>query len=110
MDTISFTNTGITKSCVKHPNLLTDWHDALVGISPRTTQQLPQIVTFVVEVSGHFSCLEFILSLSHRYCRGNFGRVISRITRDLLLLKRYLFLVPGITRDSRDNSSFKNRA
>jgi len=24
-----------------HPNLLMDWHDALLGISPRTTQQVP---------------------------------------------------------------------
>jgi len=85
-------NYEIMRETRLHPNLLTDWHDALVGISPRTTQQLPQIVTFVVEVSGHFSCPEFILSLSHRYCRGNFRRVIRRITRDLLLLKRYCFL------------------
>jgi len=24
-----------------HPNLLTDWHDTLVGISPHTTQPIP---------------------------------------------------------------------
>jgi len=43
MDTKSFTNTGITNSCAKlrlHPNLLTNWHDALVGISPCTTQPI----------------------------------------------------------------------
>jgi len=35
-------NTGISKSCETqlHPNLLTDWYDALVGISPRTTQPI----------------------------------------------------------------------
>ena len=40
MDTKSFTNTKyeIMQETLLYPNLLTDWHDALVGISPCTTQ------------------------------------------------------------------------
>jgi len=41
MDTELFTkhrNLKIVRETKLHPNLLTDWHDALVGISPRTTQ------------------------------------------------------------------------
>jgi len=88
-------NYEIVRETRLHPNLLTDWHDALVGISHVHLSQLPQIVTFVVEVSGHFSCPEFIPSLSHQYWRGNFRQVIPRITRDLLLLKRYCFMFQG---------------
>ena len=43
MDTKSFTkhwNFEIVRETGLHPNLLTDWHDALVGISPRTTQPI----------------------------------------------------------------------
>jgi len=68
MDTKLFTkhqNLKIVCETLLHPNLLTDWHDALVGISPRAIEPIPQIV-IVVEVSGHFSCPEFIPSLSHR--------------------------------------------
>jgi len=67
-------NSEIVRETQLHPNLLTDWHDALVEISPCTSQQLPQIVIFVVEVSGHFSFPEFIPSFSDRYCRGNLFR------------------------------------
>jgi len=41
MDTKLFTkhrNLEIVHETRLHPNLLMDWHDALVGISPRTTQ------------------------------------------------------------------------
>jgi len=43
MDTKWFTkhqNFEIMRETQLHPNLLTDWHDALVGISPRTTQPI----------------------------------------------------------------------
>jgi len=70
-----------------HPNLLTDWHDALVGISPRMAQPITTNRHLCHRSERPFFCPEFILSLSHRYCRGNFRRVIPRITRDLLLLK-----------------------
>jgi len=33
-------NYEIVRETRLHPNLLTDWHDALVGISPRTTQPI----------------------------------------------------------------------
>jgi len=38
-----------------HPNLLMDWHDALVGISPRMTQPIP--------TNCHFSYPELILRI-----------------------------------------------
>ena len=41
VDTKSFTKHGnfeIMHETRLHPNLLTNWHDALVGISPHTTQ------------------------------------------------------------------------
>jgi len=44
MDTKWFTkhrNPRIVRETRLHPNLLTDWQDALVGISPRTTQPIP---------------------------------------------------------------------
>jgi len=75
-----------------HPYLLTDWHDALVGISPRMTQPITTNRHRRHGSSGHFSCLQYIPSLSHWQWRGNFLRVIPRITRDLLLLKRCCFL------------------
>jgi len=43
MDTKRFTkhqNLETVRETRLHPNLLTDWHDALVGISPRTTQPI----------------------------------------------------------------------
>jgi len=33
-------NFKIMRETRLHPNLLMDWHDALVGISPRTTQPI----------------------------------------------------------------------
>jgi len=33
-------NFDIVRETGLHPELLTDWHDALVGISPRTTQPI----------------------------------------------------------------------
>jgi len=44
MDTKLYTkhrNLNIMRETRLHRNLLTDWHDALVGISPRTTQPIP---------------------------------------------------------------------
>jgi len=44
MDTELFTkhrNLKIVRESRLYPNLLTDWQDALVGISPRTTQPIP---------------------------------------------------------------------
>jgi len=69
MDTKWFTkhrNFEIVHETRLHPNQLTDWPDALMGISPHTTQPITQIVILVVKVSSHFSCPECILSLSHQ--------------------------------------------
>jgi len=44
MDTKLFTkhwNLKIVRKTRLHSNVLTDWHDALTGISPRTTQPIP---------------------------------------------------------------------
>jgi len=79
-------NFEIVRKTRLRPNLLTNWHDALVAISPRMTRS---ITTNRHRRSEQpFSFPEFIPSLTHRYCRGNFRRVIPRITRDLLLPKR----------------------
>jgi len=102
MDTKWFTkrqNIEIVHKTRLHPNLLTDWHDTLVGISPRTTQP----------ITTNHHCRrqsERLFFLSGVYSEF-IPPIMPRITRDLLLLKRCCFFfqgwltILGITRVSK---------
>ena len=91
-----------------HPNLLTDWHDASVGISPRTTQP----ITTNRHLSSKWAAIFLVRSLYWVYPTDIAGVTFGELPEDnprFAVAKTLLLLVPGITRDSQDNSSFKNR-
>jgi len=91
-------------------NLLTYWHDALVGISPHMTQPITTNRHLCRRserpffLSGVYS--EFIPPIMPVYLSASYSEDNPRFA----VAKTLLFLVPEITQDSRDNSSFKNRA
>jgi len=94
MDTKWFTkhwNYEIVRKTRLHTNLLTDWHDGLVGISPCTTQPITtnrrRRSEWPFFLSGVYS--EFIPPI----IPGSDSEDNQRFT----VAKMLLFLVPGIT-------------
>ena len=79
IDTKLFTNhrnLKIVRETRLQPNLLTDWHDALVGISPRTTQPIP-----INRHRRHRSERSFflVLSLFRVYPTDNCGITLGKL-------------------------------
>ena len=73
MDTKSFTKHWNYE--IVHQNLLTDWHDALVGISPCTTQPITTNRHLCRRTSSHFFVQSLFLVYPTNIAGVTFGEL-----------------------------------